>query len=58
MTKFTTGLLAGGVMAVVGVSYAMNDKRARRKMMRTSKKMAAKAGRIFDDVSDSVEDMF
>lgn len=58
MTKFTTGLLAGGVMAAVGVSYAMNDKRARRKMMRTSKKMAAKAGRIFDDVSDSVEDMF
>lgn len=58
MNKFTTGLLAGGIMAAVGISYAMNDKNTRHKMIKTSKKVATKAGHVLDDVSDTIEDMF
>lgn len=58
MSKFTTGLLAGGMMAAVGVSYVMNDKKARRKMVRTSKKVANKAGHMLDDVSSNIDNMF
>lgn len=50
MHKFTTGLIAGGLVTALGVSYAFSDKRSRRKMMKSGKKAALKAGHLFDDM--------
>lgn len=54
MNRFTTGLLAGGIVTALGVSYAMNDKRTKRKMIKGSKKMASKAGSMIDDLTDNM----
>lgn len=50
MKKFTTGLVAGGIMTALGVSYMMNDKKSRKKMIRNGKKMAVRAEHLFNDM--------
>lgn len=52
MNKFATGLVAGGIMTALGVTYALNDKKTKRKMIKTGKKAASKAGNMIDDISD------
>lgn len=55
MQRFATGLIAGGIVAALGVGYAMNDRRARTKMMKRGKKMASKAGHAIGDAIDDVK---
>ncbi len=45
MRKMTTaGLITTGVVGIVGLAYAMTDKRMRNKMANDGKKMLDKAG--------------
>jgi len=48
MTKFTTGLIAGGIIGAVGLSYAMSDKRTRRRFARDGRRMVRKASGMFN----------
>lgn len=43
MTKFTTGLIAGGILGAVGITCALTDKKTRQKIMQNGKKMIHKA---------------
>ncbi len=52
MNKFTTGLIAGSLIGFAGLSYAMNDKKTRKRMMSDGKKMAGKAGSLFENITD------
>ncbi|MFV0314411.1 MAG: hypothetical protein ACK5I7_04820 [Anaerotignum sp.] len=54
MKKFSTGLIVGGVAAVAGISYFMQDQRTYRKMMNNGKKMAVKAEEVIDDLMDDL----
>lgn len=55
MTRFTTGIVAGGIMTALGVAYAVADQRTKNKMMHNGRKMAKKAERA---VSHAMDDMF
>jgi hypothetical protein len=48
MGKFTSGLVAGSVIGLLGLGYAMSDKRTRRRMMRDGKRFANKCGDMFN----------
>lgn len=52
MSRFTTGLIAGGIVGAVGLSYAMSDKRTRKRMMRDGRKVMNKANNMIDNVTD------
>lgn len=52
MNKFATGLLAGSVVAALGVGYAMNDKKTKKQVMRQGKKIVSKAGHVVDEMTD------
>jgi hypothetical protein len=56
MGRFTTGLVAGGitgtVVGMVGLSYALRDKRSRRKMARDGRKIMHKTNSIIDNITD------
>ncbi|MFI3174427.1 MAG: hypothetical protein R3Y53_04385 [Bacillota bacterium] len=54
MGKFTTGLFMGGVAAILGTSYVMQDRKAYRKMVKKGKHMALHAEEVMDDL---LEDM-
>ncbi len=43
MHKFTTGLIAGGIIGAAGLTYALSDKRSRKKLMREGKHMLRRA---------------
>ncbi len=51
MTKFTTGLIAGGIIGAVGLTYALSDRKTRQKFVHNGKKMIHKA----EDVMDMVD---
>ncbi|MCD8089708.1 MAG: hypothetical protein LUD81_03635 [Clostridiales bacterium] len=48
MGRFRTGLLAGGILGIIGVSMAMGDKRTRRRMVKDGRIMRKGAERLFD----------
>lgn len=52
MRKFTSGLIAGSVIGAVGLTYAMSDKRTRRRMAKDGKKVMYKANGLIDNISD------
>lgn len=52
MNKFTAGLLAGGIVGSMGLSYLMSDKKVRNRMMRESRKLMKKSRNIMDNMSD------
>jgi len=54
MSKFTTGLLIGGVATMAGISYLMQDQKTYRKMIKNGKKMAVKAEEVIDDMMDDL----
>lgn len=54
MSRFTTGLVIGGIATIAGVSYLMQDQKAYRKMMKRGKKMAVKAEEVIDDMMDDI----
>ncbi|MCL2573507.1 MAG: YtxH domain-containing protein [Defluviitaleaceae bacterium] len=43
MGRFTSGLIAGGVMGAIGLAVAMSDKRTRKRMLKDGKKAMNKA---------------
>lgn len=50
MTKFATGLIAGGIIGAVGLTYALSDKKSRQKLIKNGRKMINKA----DDFMDTI----
>lgn len=54
MHKFTTGFLAGSLIAAVGVGYCMSDANTRKKIMKNGKKMASKAENLMEDVKGDI----
>jgi len=51
MTKFTTGLIAGGIIGAIGLTCALSDKKTRQKLVHNGKKMINRA----EDVMDMVD---
>jgi hypothetical protein len=51
---FSTGLLAGGILAAVGLTIAMSDDRTRQRLTKGSKAAVSKASEIIDTVTDKV----
>ena len=52
MSKFATGLVAGGIIGAAGVALVMSDNRTRRRMTREGKRALRKANSIFGNVHD------
>lgn len=52
MSRFTSGLLAGSLVGAVGIAYMMSDGRTRRRVVKDSRKMARRAGDVFENVTD------
>jgi len=51
MDRFTTGLIAGGIIGAVGLTIAMSDRRTRKRIVREGKRVANRAGDMLDDVT-------
>lgn len=54
MNKFTTGVLIGSAMAMAGIGYMMQDKKAYQKVAKKGKKMVIKAEEAIDDIMDNM----
>ena len=54
MNRFTAGLIAGGIVTAIGMSFAMNDSETRRKLARTGRKVIKQASNAMDDFADNV----
>ena len=54
MTRFTSGLFTGGVIAAVGVGLLMTDNRTRKRMVKSSRRAIRKT----EDLLNGVTDMF
>lgn len=52
MNKFTAGVLAGGVIGAIGLTYAFSDRRARRRVARDSRRMIHRANNILENITD------
>ncbi len=52
MTKFTTGLLAGSILGMVGISLAMSDQKTRKRIAKDGRKFARKANDVMGNMSD------
>lgn len=50
MSRFTTGVLAGSMLAVMGIGYMMKDQKACKKMVRQGKKFVSRAEDMVDDM--------
>jgi len=48
MTKFTTGLIAGGIIGAIGLTCALSDKKTRHKLVSGGKKVIGKAESVMD----------
>lgn len=54
MNKFTSGVVAGTILAAAGIGYVMNDRKAKRKVMQKGRKFASRASNMLDDIADNV----
>lgn len=54
MKRLTTGLMLGGMTAVLGTALAMQDKRSYNKLMKKGKNMAVKAEEVVEDMFDQM----
>jgi len=52
MNRFTSGVLAGGVLAAVGVSWLMSDNKTRRRMIKGHRRAMRKTEDLLNGVSD------
>ncbi len=43
MQKFAKGMLIGGLVGAAGLTYAMSDRKTRKRIMKDGKKMLGKA---------------
>ena len=48
--KFTTGMIAGGILAAIGVGLMMTEPKTRRRAARDSKRAIRKAGDFISDM--------
>jgi gas vesicle protein len=48
MSRFSTGIIAGGIIGAVGLTIALSDSRTRRRLARESRRIARKANHIWD----------
>ncbi len=52
---FSSGLLAGGLIAAVGLTLALSDDRTRKRMTKDSKRAVRKAGEFINSVTDKFD---
>ena len=52
MNHFASGVLAGGLVAAVGMGLLMSDSKMRRRMMRGHRRAMRKTENLIDGVSD------
>jgi len=52
MHKFTTGLLAGGIIGAASVAWAMSDNKTRRRLARGGKHAFRKANSMLENSRD------
>ena len=50
--NFTAGLIAGSIVAAIGVGMLMSDNKTRKKVVKGSRKAMRKTENIISDVSD------
>jgi len=50
MHKFTTGLIAGGIIGAAGVAWAMSDNKTRRRMAREGRRAVKRANAMVGSV--------
>lgn len=54
MHRFTTGMIAGSVLAAVGIGYMMKDQRACKKIVKKGKKIVSRAENMVDGIVDDM----
>ena len=52
MNKFTTGLIAGGILGMAGAAVALSDRKQRKYVVKGGKKAFRKAGDFMDNMTD------
>ena len=52
MTRFATGIVAGSIIGMVGMSYLMSDAKTRRRMMRGHRRAMRKTEDLINGVTD------
>ncbi|MDR1208823.1 MAG: hypothetical protein LBK41_00675 [Clostridiales bacterium] len=52
MSRFTTGLIIGGVVGAIGLTYAFSDKRARRRVARDSRNIMKHASGVIENIAE------
>jgi urease gamma subunit len=52
MNKFASGLLAGGVLGMAGLAWAMSDGKTRKRMARQGREVVHKANEVMENVQD------
>ena len=50
ISRFATGLVAGGILAAVGVSYLMTEPKKRKRFAREGKRALREAGNYISDM--------
>ena len=51
MSRFATGMVAGGIVAAIGVSFLLSDERSRRRVCKSSRRAMRKAVDMFNDMN-------
>ena len=51
MNRFATGMIAGGIVAAIGVSILMSDERSRRRVYKSGRRAMRRAGDMFNDMN-------
>lgn len=54
MKAFATGFITGGIIGAVGLTYALRDRKTRKKMAKDGRKLMHRA----NDVIENITDMF
>ncbi len=52
MSRFSTGMIAGGIITAVGISLLASDAKSRRRVVKDSKRAMRKAGDFIGGVTD------
>lgn len=52
MDRFVSGLVAGGIVGGIGLSYFLKDRKNRKHLMKDTKKAINKGKAIFEELQD------
>ena len=55
LNRFSTGLLTGGIIAAVGIGWAVSDAKTRKRMAKDGKRAMHKAEDFFHNVKDKFD---